>query len=189
MPATARGSRSSGGATRRTAATATSTRSIPTGGAASSPPARRSRSSPRRSAAQPRNRTSPTGRVCRMPAPVRSTLCVPRRRNKGVRSRAMQWITSFKIGARVYLLLKQRYPEILAKVPDEDLVAVVEELITSMSTIQQTTLVDERGAGGSPRLVVRDVTPEPPAPEPAKPTPAAPPTTSSSSRGGPSTRG
>jgi len=101
----------------------------------------------------------------------------------------MQWITSFKIGARVYLLLKQRYPEILAKVPDEDLVAVVEELITSMSTIQQTTLVDERGVGGNPRLVVRDVTPEPPAPEPAKPTPAAPPTTSSSSRGGPSTRG
>jgi len=71
----------------------------------------------------------------------------------------MTWITYFKIGARVYLLLKQRYPDILAKVPEEDVLSVVEELLMSTSTIAQTKLVDESGrvAAGRPRLVVEDV--------------------------------
>jgi hypothetical protein len=74
----------------------------------------------------------------------------------------MNWRLYFRIGRAVWRLLQQRFPD-LAKVPGEDVIAVVEELLTTSASLQdvkvQTELPAAQGLIGRPvdphyRLVV-----------------------------------
>lgn len=55
----------------------------------------------------------------------------------------MNWFTYLKLGALVFGILKKQFPQQLEKVPVDDIVSVVTELITTTATVQQAKVIQE----------------------------------------------
>jgi hypothetical protein len=54
----------------------------------------------------------------------------------------VKWLMYVKLGARIYRLLVERFPQ-LPKVPAEDVIAVVEELLTTPRTVEDVKIQEE----------------------------------------------
>jgi hypothetical protein len=68
----------------------------------------------------------------------------------------MTWLLYLRLGAHIYKVLKAHFPE-LGKVPIEDILAVVEELLTTSAShkdvrvIQEPTASPQMALGTAPR--------------------------------------